>query len=383
MPNFRAKKVKDLNFPFQKDGVEFLDFAKGRNLDLIYTKSLGNEFFLVLKNSGDKYIIKGEKATKPTKILHIQKALEVFRDEFCEDIISEAFNFKDKKEVKSCIYSENSLLEIFKNYEKIFIEIGFGSGRHLLYQAKNNPNALVVGIEIYKPAIEQVNNLAKNLDNVALINTDARVFLSMIESNLIDRIFLHFPVPWDDAPHRRVVSDEFVNECERVLKSGARFELRTDSKEYYEYSLSKFAKLKGKLQTYKNKDAGVSSKYEDRWRRQNKNIYDLFFTNSLNSTGLNDKFEFNFPRFDFEKIYENFANITEKFDGYFIHFEEIYRSKSGIYMRISLGAFDLPQQCYIRINGEISEYFIKKPLATKENFLAHQKIREIFEKWQR
>ena len=50
---------------------------------------------------------------------------------------------------------------------------------------------------------------------------------------------------------------------------------------------------------------------------------------------------------------------------------------------LSLGAFDFPQQCFIRANVSGTRYFIRRPLPTRENHAAHQKISEIFSQWQR
>ena len=50
---------------------------------------------------------------------------------------------------------------------------------------------------------------------------------------------------------------------------------------------------------------------------------------------------------------------------------------------LSLGAFDFPQQCFIRANASGTRYFIRRPLPTRENHAAHQKISEIFSQWQR
>jgi len=65
------------------------------------------------------------------------------------------------------------------------------------------------------------------------------------------------------------------------------------------------------------------------------------------------------------------------------------QSKSGaaepqdVLILLSLGAFDFPQQCFIRANASGTRYFIRRPLPTRENHAAHQKISEIFSQWQR
>ena len=247
MPNFITQSVSLPRLPIKLGETEFLETARGRNLTLVRTKSFDSEFFIIVKPSGDKVIVKGEKITKPAKIGHLQRALEIFKERFCGRIISQAFAYKDSSltEKTPLILDENEILSLVKSskFNKIFIEIGFGSGRHLLHQARSNKDALLIGIEIYKPAIEQVAKLAirEGLQNIALIATDARVLLSLLPAGCLQRVFLHFPVPWDDAPHRRVISDEFASQIARTLGRSGRFELRTDSEEYFLYAMQKLS----------------------------------------------------------------------------------------------------------------------------------------------
>ncbi len=115
--------------------------------------------------------------------------------------------------------------EVLKEFENInfsfrdvSIEIGFGSGKHILYQAKKNPHELFIGIEIHTPSAQQLLRQIElqNIENIWVINYDARLLLEMIASNSINRVFVHFPVPWDKKPHRRVISQSFLKEAMRV-----------------------------------------------------------------------------------------------------------------------------------------------------------------------
>lgn len=334
MPNFITQSVSLPLLPARFGEVEFLETAHGRNLTLVRTKSFDSEFFITLKPGGGKVIVKGEKITKPAKIGHLQRALEIFKERFCGPIISQAFAYKDSSltEKTPLILDENEILSLVKSskFDKIFIEIGFGSGRHLLHQARSNQDALLIGIEIYKPAIEQVAKLAihEGLQNIALIATDARVLLSLLPAGCLQRVFLHFPVPWDDAPHRRVISDEFASQIARTLGRSGRFELRTDSEEYFLYAMQKLSpyvrRKAGEISHFKNRDAAVASKYEDRWRKMDKNIYDLIYKNKTAGQGEPQQFEMEFLKFDAAAIARNFKNFTFKGEDFFVHFEEIF-----------------------------------------------------------
>ena len=334
MPNFITRSVSLPRLPIKLGETEFLETARGRNLTLVRTKSFDSEFFITLKPSGDKVIVKGEKITKPAKIGHLQRALEIFKERFCGPIISQAFAYKDSSltEKTPLILDENEILSLVKSskFNKIFIEIGFGSGRHLLHQARSNQDALLIGIEIYKPAIEQVAKLAirEDLQNIALIATDARVLLSLLPTGCLQRVFLHFPVPWDDAPHRRVISDEFASQIARTLGRSGRFELRTDSEEYFLYAMQKLSpyvrRKAGEISHFKDRDAAVASKYEDRWRKMDKDIYDLIYENKTAGRGEPQRFEMEFLKFDAAAIARNFKNSTFKGEDFFVHFEEIF-----------------------------------------------------------
>lgn len=334
MPNFITQSVSLPPLPARFGEVEFLETARGRNLTLVRTRSFDSEFFITLKPGGGKVIVKGEKITKPAKIGHLQRALEIFKERFCGRIVSQAFAYKDSSltEKTPLILDENEILSLVKSskFNKIFIEIGFGSGRHLLHQARSNQDSLLIGIEIYKPAIEQVAKLAirEGLQNIALIATDARVLLSLLPAGSLQRVFLHFPVPWDDAPHRRVISDEFASQIARTLGRGGRFELRTDSEEYFLYAMQKLSlyvqRKAGEISHFKNRDAAVASKYEDRWRKMDKDIYDLIYENKTAGLGEPQQFEMEFLKFDAAAIARNFKNFTFKGEDFFVHFEEIF-----------------------------------------------------------
>lgn len=387
MPNFRVKKLKNLTLPFEKNGVKFLKLAKGRVVDLLLTEVFGEKFFITIKPSGDKFIIKSEKITRPARLENLQIALEIFRDEFTQELITNSINAKKSKFKKSeIVKDELEAINFLNNANKKAIEIGFGSGRHLLYRAKENPEISYLGIEIYKPSIDQVENLAikDKLLNLALLNCDARSFLSLVKSNSIDFIYLHFPVPWDDSPHRRVISKSFLEEAKRVLKVNARFELRSDSRNYSEFSINEMLDLNGvSLEIYKNKNLEISSKYEDRWKKQDKDIYDIIMINNDLSDDISNFKELEFPKFDPLKIASNFKHEKFKFDDFFINFEEIYKfSDDEILLKLSFGDFSVNENRFIYISNEVSKYYINSPLPTKINQKAHEKIKEILLKWQ-
>jgi len=385
VPNFKSKKIKEINLPCSKDDVEFLWLAKNDNVSLIYTKVQEESFFLQIKKAQNGFVIKGDKHTKPSKIGYLQKALKIFKEGFCEDIINEAFGLKNNALIEKTPFIVDNFDELLSKLQgKIYIEIGFGSGRHLLYQAKENPNVLILGVEIYNPALTQVAKLAKaqNVNNILLIQSDARLLLSVLKSKSVEKIFLHFPVPWDKKPHRRVIGKDFCKECARVLTQNGRFELRTDSFEYFNFTLEQFLTFPvPKFSLRKNENLEISSKYEDRWKKQEKNIYDLWVWNFNQECRNYELNEFNlssveFSKEDLKKIEQNFKNITIKKDDFFLHFESIYKQDENLLLKVAFGAFNKPEHCYLHLDKTI-DFAFKEPFKIQENIKAINELKEI------
>jgi tRNA (guanine-N7-)-methyltransferase len=268
----------------------------------------------------------------------------------------------------------------FPKNKNIRIEVGFGSGRHLLHQAINNPDTLFIGIEIHTPSIEQVLKqiTIKNIDNIVVLSYDARLFMELVPSNVIEKIYVHFPVPWDKKPHRRVISTTFIEEARRILNIGGTLELRTDSENYYAYSYETFIAFnKTTLLINKNKDIAITSKYEDRWRKMEKNIYDLTMINDEESPALCLDGDFNFSevKISDDEILK-FNKKIKKLDGGFINFERSYMLKDGVMLRLSMGSFDKPEHLYLIVKKDKAFYYPNIPLKSKSNLVAHKFLNE-------
>ncbi|MBS4313921.1 tRNA (guanosine(46)-N7)-methyltransferase TrmB [Campylobacter vulpis] len=389
MPNFKAKIIKELTLPFEKDGVSFLFKAENTNITLIFTQVLEQSFFLQIKKEKNTFIIKADKHSKPSKIGYLQKALKVFKENFCEGILNEAFGLKNNALVEQTpliVKDFEELLVRLEKEEKIYIEIGFGSGRHLLFKAKQNPEILMLGVEIYTPALTQVVKLAKahNLNNILLVQSDARLLLSVLKTKSIEKIFLHFPVPWEDKPHRRVISEAFCKECARVLRG--EFELRTDSFEYFDFTLKEFLIFsKPQFLLKKNENLEISSKYEDRWKKQEKDIYDLIVW-GLDMPEQNQGEE----KFDFANLYLNanqikafwqrFEKKSIKSKDYFLSFRNLYESEKGFILKCAFGAFNAPSHAYILL-GKKTKFLFKNPLKTQENLKALEELKHKIEQF--
>ncbi|MCG3676079.1 tRNA (guanosine(46)-N7)-methyltransferase TrmB [Aliarcobacter butzleri] len=394
MPHIVFEKNELLKTPSIKDGVSFEFIAKSYNFTStprrdeykIAVKDQDKDFLLSIKPKDDDLMIKSDKVTRLSPVSLIKKALNYYVElNHSKILFSNTNNLQVKKELKNEYLKDiNYFVDDFKTDKEIQIEIGFGSGRHLLHQAKSNPNIQFIGLEIHYPSIEQLLKQLEiqNITNVLVVNYDARLFMEFIESNKVGRIFVHFPVPWDKKPHRRIYSNEFVNEALRVLKIGGTLELRTDSRKYFDFCTEVLTNLpKGRITIDINKDLAVSSKYEDRWKKQGKNIYDVVLEawNEDENINLNYDFSFDFEA-NFNKIINSIPKKSMIEKNYFVHIEEIYtileKDNSGL-IKITMGNFDRPVTKYILIENKRISYYQGNPLPTSANIDAHKKLIEI------
>ena len=397
MPHIVFEKKELISTPSQKDGVNFKFIAKSHNFTektrkIEYRIALeheNKEFLLSLKPKNDDFMIKADKVTRLSPVTLVKNALNAYVNlNESKVLFSNTNNLKLKEELQNRYLKDiNYFVDEFQTDKEIQIEIGFGSGRHLLHQAKTNPNIQFIGLEIHYPSIEQLLKQLElqNITNVLVVNYDARLFMEFIESNKVGRIFVHFPVPWDKKPHRRIYSDEFVNEALRVLKIGGTLELRTDSRKYFDFCTQVLTNLtKGRITIDINKDLAVSSKYEDRWKKQGKNIYDVVLEAWNEDEKINLNFDFSFDfKVDFNNTLTTIPTKSLIEKNYFIHVEELYTientQNSGL-IKLTMGNFDRPVTKYLYVNEGVISYYQGNPLPTSSNINAHEKLKEILNK---
>ena len=405
MPNFICKSLNLRSLPVSYNESEFIAIAnelrdgKKTNTSLVLTKIKDEKFLIIIKKRPNQsYLIKGDKILKPTNISILQRGLSDFKAAFCEQIITNAINQKAKTENLAFNINEDELSIIakhfsaqnlaqanfnaYENFNKFCLEIGFGSGAHLLFRAQSEPHTLFAGIEIHRPSLIKVSKLASQmgLKNLLLLNVDARNALSLLPSNTIDKIFVHFPVPWNKSPSRRVLNKQVAKICDRVLKNGGVLELRSDDREFFDASLACFLDLENtKIKIYKNRSLEIISKYEKRWLSEHKDIYDMLYFCTKTSQDLKsqDK-DFEFKEFCARKFLENFKNKTFKFDDFFVHLEGVFLllGENNFILKASFGGFSAPVTSYIIAQNNQAHY-LKTPLKTEHNLKAHEIMQQI------
>jgi tRNA (guanine-N7-)-methyltransferase len=118
----------------------------------------------------------------------------------------------------------------------VWLEIGFGGGEHLIWQARANPGVGLIGCEPFQDGVVKVLSAieAEKLANIRVHPDDARPLLRWLPAASIARAFILFPDPWPKARHRkrRLVSEATVGELARALRPGAELRLATDDPDY-------------------------------------------------------------------------------------------------------------------------------------------------------
>ena len=125
---------------------------------------------------------------------------------------------------------------------EIWLEIGFGAGDHLAWQALRNPEVGFLGCE---PFVEGVANLLSRIErdalrNIRILDDDARLLLDALAPASLDRVFILFPDPWPKTRHhkRRIVTPETLDRLARAMRPGAELRLATDHADYAAWMLA-------------------------------------------------------------------------------------------------------------------------------------------------
>jgi tRNA (guanine-N7-)-methyltransferase len=128
------------------------------------------------------------------------------------------------------------LAELFGAAREIWLEVGFGAGEHLVWQAEQHPDVGLIGCEPY------LNGVAKclahieraQLGNIRLFTDDARLLMAALPPGSLARAFILFPDPWPKARHhkRRFVQRETLDRLAELMTPGAELRLATDDPSY-------------------------------------------------------------------------------------------------------------------------------------------------------
>ena len=125
----------------------------------------------------------------------------------------------------------------------VWLEIGFGAGEHLAWQAERHPRVAFIGAEYFVNGIASLLRLIdeRGLTNIRLWQGDGRDLIDALPPASITRAFALFSDPWPKARHRkrRLIRRQTLDGLARALTEGADLRVATDHADYLQWILER------------------------------------------------------------------------------------------------------------------------------------------------
>lgn len=122
-------------------------------------------------------------------------------------------------------------------FPAVAVEIGSGSGQHLIELALRDPQTLFIGYEIRFKRIFRTAEKAEKLGlkNILLVRQSAFEMPATFGEGTLDGVYINFPDPWDKKRwHKnRILNPEFIKAMHSMLKPDGFLSYKTDHASYF------------------------------------------------------------------------------------------------------------------------------------------------------
>lgn len=133
---------------------------------------------------------------------------------------------------------------LFGNDNPVCLEIGCGKGGFIIETALKNPNINYIAVEMIENIVVMACEKAMelNVPNVKFFNAACEYLPRYIKEEAISEIYLNFSPPYPQSPYenRRLTCDRFLQNYKSMLIDGGAVYQRTDDKNFFDYSLTRF-----------------------------------------------------------------------------------------------------------------------------------------------
>lgn len=146
----------------------------------------------------------------------------------------------------------------FDNNNAIVLELACGRGEYTEALAEAYPDQNFIGVDVKGARIwlGATNSLAKGLKNAAFLRTRIEQIALFFAQNEVDSIWITFPDPFlrESKESKRLTSNRFLDQYQKIIKKGAILHLKTDDPTLYEFTLETLGKYEGANIMYFNDD---------------------------------------------------------------------------------------------------------------------------------
>lgn len=166
----------------------------------------------------------------------MRKGHEALLETRLADLAPEGVGWEENPERKPL-----DLAALFPGKSRIWLEIGFGSGEHMIAEAGANPDVGILGCEAF---INGVATLLAHIERASVENIrihpgDARDLMDVLPAGAVERVYLLYPDPWPKKRHwkRRFVNPDNLRQLARIMAPWAELRIATDIPDYVRHSL--------------------------------------------------------------------------------------------------------------------------------------------------
>ncbi len=131
--------------------------------------------------------------------------------------------------------------ELMESAKEVHLELGCGKGRFTAETAAQNPDVLLIAVEMVPDAMVVAMERCRDagLTNVFFVCANARELPEFFESGEVDRIYVNFCDPWpkSNQAKRRLTHGNFLKLYRKVLPMGGQVHFKTDNAPLFAFSV--------------------------------------------------------------------------------------------------------------------------------------------------
>ncbi len=129
--------------------------------------------------------------------------------------------------------------DFFNNSNPLTLELACGKGEYSVGLGRTNKDRNFIGIDIKGNRIftGAKTALAEGLTNVGFLRIQIGQILSYFDTNEVAEIWIIFPDPFLKKESNRLTHPRFLHHYQQIMIPGGKINLKTDSKELYDFTL--------------------------------------------------------------------------------------------------------------------------------------------------